>query len=347
MKKHHRRSRRHRDERLSRERLFWLGLGIIVVYIFTIVGIEYVGGYIEKKNTTESFGSLEGRFEKQLSIEYEEKSYVHSSRNYENLLLIGVDTEDIESSSVSLRSGGQADFVLLLSFDRSADRIAAIQLDRDTITEIQTYGTFGNPMGGQEMQLCLAYAFGSSPEMGCENTARAVSDLLGGIAVDNYIAMDMNGMAALNDALGGVTVTLEDDLSDRDPAMTKGTTLTLRGEQAEIFLRSRRDVGDGTNRSRMDRQAQFMQAAVEVIRDKTTQDAAYAGKLFEQMKEHLFTNVSSGWLANLAMNTSGYGYEGIMSPTGSHSIGEDGFMEFHLDENALEAFLIENFFVEK
>ncbi len=33
------------------------------------------------------------------------------------------------------------------------------------------------------------------------------------------MAMDMDGISVLNDSVGGVTVTLEDDFSSLDPAM--------------------------------------------------------------------------------------------------------------------------------
>lgn len=69
--------------------------------------------------------------------------------------------------------------------------------------------------------------------------------------------MNMDGISELNDLAGGVTVTLEDDFSSIDPAMAKGTTLTLHGDQAETFVRSRMTVGDGTNASRMERQEAF------------------------------------------------------------------------------------------
>ena len=85
----------------------------------------------------------------------------------------------------------------------------------------------------------------------------AAGILLLGESIDFYVAMNMDGISELNDLAGGVTVTLEDDFSSIDPAMTKGTTLTLHGDQAETFVRSRMTVGDGTNASRMERQEAF------------------------------------------------------------------------------------------
>ena len=51
--------------------------------------------------------------------------------------------------------------------------------------------------------------------------------------IDFYLAMSLDGISVLNDLAGGVTVTLEDDFSAADPAMTKRATLTLQGDQAD------------------------------------------------------------------------------------------------------------------
>lgn len=67
------------------------------------------------------------------------------------------------------------------------------------------------------------------------NTEKAVSDLFAGIPIDYYVTMDLDGISTFNDALGGVTVTLEDDFSQIDPEMVKGTTICLQGKQAEIL----------------------------------------------------------------------------------------------------------------
>lgn len=87
-----------------------------------------------------------------------------------------------------------------------------------------------------------------------------------GESIDFYVAMNMDGISELNDLAGGVTVTLEDDFSSIDPAMTKGTTLTLHGNQAETFVRSRMTVGDGTNASRMECQSVYAGGAVSDYR---------------------------------------------------------------------------------
>ena len=49
-------------------------------------------------------------------------------------------------------------------------------------------------------------------------------------------AYEIGAIAALNDLLGGVTVTLQDDFTMADPAMQAGATITLTGEQAVTLV---------------------------------------------------------------------------------------------------------------
>ncbi|MEG0901177.1 MAG: LCP family protein, partial [Clostridia bacterium] len=107
-------------------------------------------------------------------------------------------------------------------------------------------------------QICLSHGFGDGGAQSAKLTQQAVQTLLYGIDIDFYIAMDMDAITTLNELVGGITVTLEEDFTAIDPTMVKGTTLTLHGMQAEHYVRGRTTVGDGTNESRMKRQAAYL-----------------------------------------------------------------------------------------
>lgn len=63
-------------------------------------------------------------------------------------------------------------------------------------------------------------------------------NILRSFSASANIAMNLDVIPVLNDAAGGVTVTLEDDFSALDASMTRVKAMTLMGEQAEIFVRS-------------------------------------------------------------------------------------------------------------
>lgn len=313
-----------------------------LVYAGVLVGIQLIGNRLEPEKP-ETVGSLENRFDtEEHTLEYGGRTYAYKEQALTNLLLIGVDW--IAQDEDAGRYAGQADFLLLLTMNRESKTVSALQLDRDTMTEIRVFGPFGDYTGIRETQLCLAYAYGETPEKSCENTAWAVSRLLGGIPIDGCLAMSISGIAALNDALGGVTVTLEEDFSGLDPLMTAGKTLTLQGKQAEYFVRGRMQVGDGTNVSRMRRQRAFIQAAADAFFQGINADMNYAGRVLDALSGCVTTDMERGWLINKMYACREYQREDIAVLAGSHSVGADGFMEFHADADALGALLTSAFF---
>ena len=164
--------------------------------------------------------------------------------------------------------------------------------------------------------------------------------------MDFYLAMNMDGIAALNDLAGGVTVTLEDDFSALDPAMTKGTTLTLHGEQAEIYVRSRRSVGVGTNEARMARQEQYVARLFALLDARLKTDPDASGALFDRLSAYLTCNMSRGRLVNAVWAAKDYARMEPLRIAGEHRIGGDGFMQFYADEASLYEAVLKLFYEE-
>lgn len=334
----------HRRKRLPGVWIAAILIGTALLYAGLLLGVQAIGNRLERRDAAESIGSLEGRFVSEApTMQYGGRTWTYRERDLTNLLLIGVDWEESENT-VSGRYAGQADFLFLITIDRKDKTVSTLQLDRDTMTDIRVYGPFGDYTGIQKTQICLSHAYGKSDTQNCENTAWAVSRLLGGIPIDGYLALDMSSIAVINDALGGVTVTLEDDFSALDPEMTRGATMKLQGNQAETFVRSRMNVGSGTNASRMQRQRTFIRAAEKLLVQRMNEDMNYAGTLYDTLDGHMTANVERGWLINKAYECRAYQLPDTKTLAGSHSIGADGFMEFHADENALNALLTEMFF---
>lgn len=150
------------------------------------------------------------------------------------ILVMGID-HDSEVEAEGSYQGGQADFQRLIVIDSKDKTVRQLKIDRDTMAEVTVLGMLGNPVGTTQMQISLAHGFGDGKEESCGYARDAVSRLLQGENIDFYLAMSLDGISVLNDLAGGVTVTLEDDFSAADPAMTKGATLTLQGDQAEIL----------------------------------------------------------------------------------------------------------------
>ena len=152
----------------------------------------------------------------------------------ETVLLLGVDKFEGETPEGYVNNQ-QADFLLLLVMDKQNETCTPIQLNRDTMTQIQILGVTGEPAGTFTGQLALAHTYGSGEEDSCENTVLAVSNLLYGMEIDHYVSLTMDGVALLNDLVGGVTVEVLDDFSGIDDSLVQGETVTLQVQQEDGF----------------------------------------------------------------------------------------------------------------
>ena len=275
--------------------------------------------------------------------EYEGHTYVERS-GLTSILLIGVDRPSGGAAQRGYRSGGQADFLLLAVVDPEDSRVSLLQIDRDTIADVVTLGVLGNEVGTRRMQICLSHSFGATQEENCYYTARAVSNLLEGESVGLYYALSMDGIPVMNDLLGGVTVTFPEDWTDVDPAFLQGATVTLSGEQVLRVCRLRMTVGDGTNASRMIRQRLYLNAAQEALLRRLKEDSGFADALTNALGDSLTTNIPKGQLVNEALKASSYEILPIATLPGEHTIGSDGFVEFHADEDALVRWVLDAFY---
>ncbi len=337
---------RHHKGVPNRKRSLLLGaLALLLVAIVATV-LYFVGRDMEKRAGTsgETRGDLTGRYEEPRTVTYNGQTYRYRA-DLLNVLIMGIDRTEEQMKDISgFRNGGQSDFLLLLIIDPKTQTITPLQIDRDTMAEITILGVLGNDAGTRTAQLCLSHGFGDGKEQSAGYTVSAVSKHLLGVDIDFYLALDLTSIALLNDALGGVTVTLADDFSMLDPAMTTGTTLTLQGKQAEYYVRNRLGIGVGTNESRMVRQRDYMTQVGIIFDEKLHEESDFTGKLFDLISTTVTTNMSRGRLINEVYASRNYQRLDTISPAGKHIAGEGGFIEFHHDQEALEQLVLQHFF---
>lgn len=326
---------------------------LLYCIVGVILGVAIVAGlYMAGRNaelntgTTEQMrGDLTGRFQEPRTVAYQGRDYQYRDELI-TVLFMGIDRTTEQAGAVEgFRNGGQADFLLLMVIDPKNKAVTPIQIDRDTMAEITVLGVLGNVAGTRNAQICLSHGFGDGKEQSSGFTADAVSKHLFGVDIDFYVSINLDGIPELNDMLGGVTVTLEDDFSALDPTMTIGTTLTLRGKQAEYYVRNRMNIGIGTNEARMVRQRDYMTKAGALVDSKLKEDSDFVGKLFDAMNKDIVSNMSRGRMINEVYASRNYRRNETISPKGEYRDGSDGFVEFHADVSALEELVIGLFFV--
>ena len=334
-------------EKADRKTVFWISLIVVCLLAILIGVVSWIGQSLEYTDqTAETPDDVSERFAEVPATEYKGAFY----RPYENLttiLVIGVDRySTAEETGVSYRNGGQADYLLLLVINDDTETITPIQIDRDTMTKITILGVLGDETGTRVVQICLSHGFGDGKELSCQLTQQAVSWFLNGMDVDFYIAMEMDGIPTLNDAMGGITVTLEDDFSALDPTMVQGATVTLQGIQAEYYVRGRMNIGIGTNEARMERQQVFMDGLTQRISERihANGSAGFLNDLLDALDPYLLTDMKRGRIINIAWNTRNYDLLDAVKPSGQYEISEYGYNEMHVDEDALNDLVMDIFY---
>lgn len=283
---------------------------------------------------------------------YEEKNYIyHNSKRYkpkdylDTVLLLGIDSFGKVYESASYNNSNKADFIALLIFDNNNQTCTVLQINRDTIAEIPVLGVTGEKAGTITGQLALAHTYGNGLELSCKNTVKAVSNFLYQIEIENYLSMNMDAVAALNDVVGGVEVEVLDDFSQVDPTLVKGEKVVLTGEQALTYVRGRGNVGDQTNISRMNRQRQYMGAFAKKIRTAYESDSELVLNAYNAIADYTVTDCSITVLSDTAERLSSYEIKEIITPEGE--IVESGeFIEFHADNEKLKELIISLFYEE-
>ena len=215
---------------------------------------------------------------------------------------MGVDRSDTMTESKEFGAAGQSDGIFLIAQDTVHHSLKILMIPRDTMTEIPIANDNGAP-DTKITQLTIAYAYGDGREGSCENTVWSVEKLLSGFSIDNYLAVDTTVVAKLNDAVGGVTVTIPTDgMEKRDPAFVKGAQVTLHGDQAEAFVRYRDITRDFSALYRMDQQQEYITQYFKAVKEASGTDSQIVTHLFDLIRDYMITDMSKDQYLKIAMD---------------------------------------------
>lgn len=218
------------------------------------------------------------------------------------ILCMGVDRSDTMTESKEFGAAGQSDGIFLIAQDTVHHSLKILMIPRDTMTEIPIANDNGAP-DTKITQLTIAYAYGDGREGSCENTVWSVEKLLSGFSIDNYLAVDTTVVAKLNDAVGGVTVTIPTDgMEKRDPAFVKGAQVTLHGDQAEAFVRYRDITRDFSALYRMDQQQEYITQYFKAVKEASGTDSQIVTHLFDLIRDYMITDMSKDQYLKIAMD---------------------------------------------
>lgn len=299
-------------------------------------------GWETRRQNTETPDPYAGQEE---SLTYYNGAW-YARRELETVLVMGVDKYAADTETDSYVNQEQADFLLLLVLDRNAGVCTALPLNRDTMTEITALGLAGERTGSFTGQLALAHTYGSGRLDSAHNEGRAVSTLLYGTEIDHVMAFTMDAVPVLTDAVGGVPVVVEDDFSAMTDQLPMGQEVTLRGNLALTFVRGRGSMGgEKTNLNRMARQNAYLQGLYRQLQG-AAQDEGFLTQLLLELSPYLDTDCTAAQLNDLYQTVVQDRLEVLDAPAGEAVEGSE-FMEFYVDEDALQQTVIDLFYEQR
>ena len=261
--------------------------------------------------------------------------------NTKAYLFLGIDKDDPVRAHPG--DGGQADTQLLLVVDSSAQTWRLLPINRDTLTDVNVLGVLGDVLSTQRQQIALAHAYGDGLRKSCRNAVTAVSHLLGDCKIEGYYALNMGGISALVDSIGGITVTVPHDYTNLDPAFVEGAQLNLDGKQAYKLLRSRHGVDDQTNIARMARQNAVLEAATQKLASLSNDDLLIA---FSTVSDYAVTDMGSAEILQLKEIMGQYQQFSSLQIEGEAFL-QGEYMAFEPDANSLQDVILQLFYIKK
>lgn len=275
-------------------------------------------------------------------VEYEGKRYALRS-DVEAFLVLGLDKFEGTADADAYSNDKQSDFLMLFVFDNAEKKCTAIHINRDTMANVNILGVAGNRVDTVKKQIALAHTYGNGRDVSCRNAADSVSSLLLGTKINHYISFTMDAVPVLNDLVGGVQVTVTDDFSGIDDTLAMGETVTLKGEHALSYVRTRYGLDDSTNSTRMKRQQAYLNSLYESFSRCVEADDEFIVNASLAMSDYTVSDRSVTQLQELARKFNEYEFTGIRDFQGETKRGEE-FMEFYPDSGEIEETVIELFY---
>ena len=274
---------------------------------------------------------------------YRRNTYIHT------ILCLGIDRTDDMVGTREPGEAGQSDGIYLIAQDTVRNQIKILMIPRDTMTRIVITDKNNQELGTRVDHLNIAYGYGDGEKLSCDLAKRAVMNLLQGIPIDRYRAVDIVVLSKLNDAVGGVTVTIPTDgMEKRDPAFVKGTQVTLHGDQAEAFIRYRDIERDNSALFRMNQHKEYMEQFFKAVKQKSKEDSQIVTNMFDMIQDYMQTDMPKDEYMKIAIDVLGSGSLGDDNFRMIPGVGTatDTYDEFHANIQQMIPILLQMFYRE-
>jgi|GEM_PF-777469 len=234
-------------------------------------------------------------------------------KNIINFVLLGFDTND-ERRDMSGKgwgagfAGARPDSIRVISIDLDTMTSNVISIPRDTYIQIADTNTKDKINSSYTYGRIAAHQKGLTKEeeindMGMEYVMKTISNVLGGVPMDYYMAVDFDTVVKFVDAIGGVRYDVDITVTAPDgTVMLEKGMQTLNGTQAFIYLQDRKHTPDG-DIGRTAHHTMFLKAMMKQLVDQHKLMDALKFVIFDDSMGTVETNMtvdqimSAGWIA--------------------------------------------------
>ena len=277
-------------------------------------------------------------------VKYQDAVYAYNEEIL-TFLIMGIDKlEDVKEAEGGT-DGGQADALFLVVLNPKDKSIRVVAINRNTMTDVDIYDNNGEYESTVKAQIAIQHGFGDGMERSCEYQEKAVGNLFYQLPIHGYAAVNMSAISTINDVVGGVDVTIPEDLAGFNEEFVEGRTLHLMGENAFWYVKYRDTDTFGSADMRLDRQKQYLTGFIDVAKQAVHKEPSVAIDLYQAVKPQMITDVSLDEVAYLAPILAEYSYdaEGFYTLPGETVMGEQ-YEEFYPDEDAMFEMILDVFY---
>ncbi|WP_455493018.1 LCP family protein [Eubacterium sp.] len=330
----------------------WIKIPFIIILIIALIvgGFEGALSYIKNQGKNDFVSATVTDKNHDEIITYKGHKYSFNE-NVISIAFMGIDQRDMLSKN-DADFVGCADADVVVTVDTGNGAVKIINIPRDTMVDVDIYNDTGVFLSTENVQLCLAYAYGDGKAKSCENVTKAISRILYNVPINKYFALDLDGVAPINDAIGGVT--LEAQYSVPDKGIVKGQTVTLKGDMAEAYVRTRDMDYLEASLNRSARIEQYVKAFAQQLIPAVKKDFGVVSDLYNTASKYSKTNITlnnATYLASTVLNKGIDSFEtytitGSMTETKHTKYPDAVVAEFTPDEDSVMEAILNTYYVQ-
>lgn len=326
----------------------FLAFILVVVLVIAVLG---AGAFlILDRRGKADMKNVAKQTEYQDVVEYNGHKYVYNE-DVVSVAFLGIDKRELDEVT-TIGTAGQADADMVVTVNTATGRVKVIAVPRDTMVDVDLYSEDGEFLRSENMQLCLSYAYGNGKDTSAENVLTSLSRILYNVPINKYFALDLDGIAPINDAIGGVTV--ESLYNFKNKGIAIGDKVHLTGEMTETYVRQRDldDVEASLNRTA--RQIQYVKAFAAQLVPAVKNDFSIVNDLYNTASLYSTTNIDISnvtYMASLLLSKGITDFESVtlegeMKESDRKDYNGFVYAEFYPDEDSTLETVLDTFYTQ-